>query len=182
MIVDSLDVLLQQGHQFGTLYIDPPWRYRNTRTRGAAIKHYPTMSLEEITALPVPQLSATNSHLHLWTTVSFLFEGIQLLRAWGFRDEGLMTWVKPTMGLGNYWRLSTEFLLLGVKGECPFPLGIEIADVQYHPRLKHSQKPELFRQLIIQVSPGPYLELFARRDVPGWTVWGNEVAPFIAAG
>jgi N6-adenosine-specific RNA methylase IME4 len=56
----------------------------------------------------------------------------------------------------------------------------EISNVQTHSRLKHSQTPELFRQLIIQVSPGPYLELFARRDVPGWTVWGNEVEPELA--
>lgn len=181
MVVDSLETLLQHGKRFGCLYIDPPWRYRNTRTRGAAVKHYPTMSQAELIALPVAQLAAPDSHLHLWTTTSFIFDAIALVEAWSFRYESLLIWHKPQMGLGNYWRISTEMLLLGVRGDCPFPPGVEISSCQHHSRLKHSEKPELFRQLIMQVSPGPYLELFARRDVPGWTVWGNEVAPLLAA-
>jgi N6-adenosine-specific RNA methylase IME4 len=43
------------------------------------------------------------------------------------------------------------------------------------PRGRHSAKPELFQDLIEEMSPGPYVELFARRQRMGWDVWGNEV-------
>jgi N6-adenosine-specific RNA methylase IME4 len=132
MIADSLELLIQQGRQFGTIYVDPPWRYRDTNTRGAAAKHYRTMSLAEIAALPVAQLAAPNSHCHLWTTTSFLPEAQPILEAWGFRHESEMVWIKttkdgrPLLGMGHYWRIGTELLELGVKGECPFPPGVEI--------------------------------------------------------
>jgi len=42
------------------------------------------------------------------------------------------------------------------------------------PRGRHSAKPEAFIDLVEQVSPGPYLELFARRQRLGWDTWGNE--------
>lgn len=42
------------------------------------------------------------------------------------------------------------------------------------PRGAHSAKPEAFLDLVEQVSPGPYLELFARRQRLGWDTWGNE--------
>ena len=67
-VAPSLAGLIDSGERFGTIYADPPWRYRNTRTRGAAENHYPRMSLEEIAALPVADLAAPVSQLWLWTT------------------------------------------------------------------------------------------------------------------
>ncbi len=135
------------------------------------------MPLEEIAALPIPQLSADKSHLHLWTTNAFILEALRLVEHWGFKFEDMFVWVKPQLGLGNYWRVSHESMLLGVKGGLPFPPNTEIRSWIKAPRTKHSRKPPEVRALIEQVSPPPRLELFARELHKGWTVWGNEVEP-----
>lgn len=166
MRVDSLDLLVAAGKRFRAVYMDPPWRYDNRATRGAACKHYSTMPLEEI--------AEDQSHLHLWVTKSFFREGLGLLDTWGFEYRGFLTWVKPQMGLGNYWRGASEFLLLGVKGNMPF-LDKNYMDWVQADRTKHSQKPDKIRQMIEEVSPKPRIELFAREMFPEWTVWGNEV-------
>jgi N6-adenosine-specific RNA methylase IME4 len=83
-------------------------------------------------------------------------------------------WVKPQIGMGNYWRVSHEFLLLGVRGSLPFA-DKSLRNWLEEPRGRHSAKPERVRDLIHKASPGPRLELFARRAVEGWTCWGNEI-------
>ena len=172
----DLDELVTTGQTFGCLYVDPPWAYDNQSTRASTHNHYATMTVDEICAFPVRQLAAPQSHLHLWTTNAFLFECPKIFEAWGFTFKSSFCWVKPIMGLGNYWRNSHELLLLGVRG------GLT---AQHHglrswveaPRAEHSAKPERIRDLIEQISPGPYLELFGRSSVPGWTVWGNQCFP-----
>src|SRR5262245_52721300 len=81
---NSLDDLVERGCKFRTIYADPPWHYTNAASRGAAQNHYDTMTVEEIAGLPVQQLAASESHLHLWTTNAFLFEAKQVIEAWGF--------------------------------------------------------------------------------------------------
>ncbi len=177
--VRDLAILHREGLRFSTLYVDPPWRYGNQATRGATDHHYPTMTVAEIAALPVGALAAANAHLHLWTTNGFLFEALAVLEAWGFAYAGSLVWTKPQMGLGNYWRVSHEFLLLGVRGAAPFR-DRRVKSWITAPRGRHSAKPEQVRALIERVSPGPYLECFARPGLAlpaGWTVWGNEVPP-----
>lgn len=105
---------------FGTVYADPPWRYGNQGTRGATGDHYPGMSVDEICALPVAKLAASNAHIHLWTTNAFLFEAHRVMSAWGFEYKSCYVWVKPQIGMGNYWRVSHEFMLFGVRGSLPF--------------------------------------------------------------
>lgn len=163
--------------KFRTIYADPPWPYRNRATRGAANNHYAAMSLHDICTLPVHELAADESHLHLWTTNAFLLESRRVLEAWGFKYEDIFVWVKPQLGLGNYWRVSTEYLVLGVKGNLPFQNN-EIRSWLEHNRIGHSKKPDAIRKLIEQVSPSPRIELFARKRSPGWEVWGNEVNHF----
>jgi len=158
----------------GTVYADPPWRYGNQGTRASTGDHYVGMSVEEICALPVANIAAENSHIHLWTTNAFLFEAQRVLTAWGFTYKSCYIWVKPQMGMGNYWRVSHEFLLLGVRGSTPFSDRSLMSWGQFA-RRKHSAKPEEIRQLIERASPGPRIELFARRKAPGWYVWGNEI-------
>jgi N6-adenosine-specific RNA methylase IME4 len=171
----DLETALQNGWRYGTIYADPPWPYGNQATRASTDNHYETMSLEDIAALPIPELAADESHLHLWTTNGFLHEAIHLLEGWGFDFKSVFVWVKPQMGLGNYWRVSTEYLLLGVKGK-------KVFTTHEHPnwlsadREKHSKKPEQIRKLIESVSPGPRLELFGREAHETWHVWGNEVS------
>ena len=165
-----------QRPPFQCLYMDPPWKYDNQGTRASTNNHYPTMTLDALHALPIAQLVAGHCHLHLWTTNAFLFECPALFAAWGFTFKSSFVWVKPQIGIGNYWRNAHEFLLLGVRGSLTaqakdLPSWLEAR------RTAHSEKPERIRQLVEQLSPGPYLELFGRRQVEGWTVWGNECQP-----
>ena len=175
-IVETLEQLIERGHLFHCVLADPPWRYRNTASRGAAENHYATMTVEQICHEPVEQVVADRAHLHLWTTNSFLEEAFAVIRAWGFEYKSSLVWVKPTIGLGNYWRNSHELLLLGVRGRLRFRRQ-DVPSWHLVQRERHSRKPFRFRELIEQVSPGPYLELYGREEQPnsGWTVYGNQV-------
>jgi N6-adenosine-specific RNA methylase IME4 len=172
-VCTDLNEFVSKGQKFATIYADPPWKYRNQRSRGATDNHYPTMSVDDICALPVEKLAADNAHLHLWTTNAFLSDSFSILRAWGFTYADIFVWVKPQMGMGNYWRLSHEFMLLGVRGDCPF-FDREQPSWIKAPRTSHSTKPPEVRAIVEKVSPGPRLELFGRKKVKGWTVWGTR--------
>jgi N6-adenosine-specific RNA methylase IME4 len=175
-VVQDLDALLTQRAKFPTIYADPPWPYSNTAARGAAENHYRTLPLDAIRSEPVRQLAAEKAHLHLWTTNAFLREAFDVIRAWGFEYKSCLVWIKPQLGMGNYWRVSHEFLLLGVRGGLPFR-DRTCRSWLSAPRTGHSRKPFAFRALIERVSPGPYLELYGREHHPntGWTVYGNQV-------
>lgn len=176
LVVKSLEELLHRGLRFSTIYCDPPWQYENTASRAAAENHYRTMPLDEIASLPVEQLAADNAHLHLWTTSGFLREAFEVMDAWGFRYRSGLVWIKDQLGMGNYWRISHEYLLLGVRGRLRFRDQTQWSWVSAA-RTSHSRKPGVFRHLVEKVSPGPYLELFGREEIPdgGWTVFGDEV-------
>ena len=175
-IVRDLGRLVAQGVRFPTIYADPPWPYRNVAARGAAENHYRTLTLEEIRNEPVRELAAEKAHLHLWTTNAFLLEAFDVIRTWGFQYKSCLVWIKPQIGMGNYWRVSHEFLLLGVRGHLPF-LNRACKSWLVARRTAHSRKPFAFRELIERVSPAPYLELYGREEQPNsdWTVFGNEV-------
>ena len=174
--VYDLGKLLAQGRKFRTVLADPPWPYENEASRGAAANHYSTMSLEEICNEPVRHLADENAHLHLWTTNAFLREAFTVIEAWGFEYRSCFVWVKPDIGMGNYWRVSHEFLLLGVRGRAVFLDRTRRSWLECG-RTVHSKKPEAVRLLIERVSPGPYLELYGRVHCPTapWTVYGNQI-------
>jgi N6-adenosine-specific RNA methylase IME4 len=157
---------------FSAIVIDPPWRYDNVATRGAAEDHYPTMSLDELAAMELP--AADNAHLYLWVTNGFLREGFGLVDAWGFTYKTILTWCKPQIGMGNWFRNTTEHVLFGVRGRHPTLRN----DVPTHftaPRTRHSAKPESFYDLVESCSPGPWVDMFSRnRGRFGWHTWGNE--------
>lgn len=175
MVAPSLEDLVAKGSRYGCILLDPPWRYGNQGTRASTDNHYETMGLEEIAALPVGELAAPASHLHLWTTNAFLFDSRALLEGWGFEYKSVLVWVKPDIGLGNYWRVAHEYLLLGVRGGAAFRDRSRRSWFEA-PRGSHSEKPKEVREMLEAVSPGPHLELFARRRVAGWTVWGNQLS------
>src|SRR5262249_10579791 len=104
----------------------------------------------------------------------FLFEAKRVLDAWGFAYKTPFVWCKPQMGLGNYWRSATEFLLLGVRGESKGFADKSLRNWACFDRTEHSAKPAEVRRMVERASPGPRLELFAREAAEGWTVWGNE--------
>jgi len=172
--VADLESLVDSGQKFGTIYADPPWAYSNQGTRASTDNHYETMPIEDISALPIPQLTEDSAHLHLWTTNAFLFESREVLESWGFEYKSVFVWVKPQMGIGNYWRVSHEFMLLGVKGGLRFDNHSEMS-WRAMDRTKHSKKPNEVANIIEGVSPGPRIELFGRLSRPGWTVWGNQI-------
>ena len=175
--------------RFATIVADPPWRYGNTSTRGSAGGHYQTMTIDELCALPVAASVADKAHLYLWTTAGHLPDAFRVMAAWGFTYKTFLVWVKPQMGMGNYFRVSAELVLFGVRG------GMRTRDkgLMNHftaRRGKHSAKPMAFYDLVEKASPGPYLELFARCDaanqIPGtcqcarclrgWASWGDQVS------
>jgi N6-adenosine-specific RNA methylase IME4 len=175
-LVRNLHDLIAEGRKFSTIYADPPWPYNNQATRAATNNHYPTMTLDAICAEPVAQLCEENAHLHLWTTNGFLPDVFKVMAAWGFQFKSCLIWVKPQIGIGNYWRVSHEFLLFGLRGSCPFLDHSQRSWVE-HERTEHSQKPAVIRELIEKVSPGPYLELYGRTLLKNtaWTVYGNQL-------
>lgn len=173
---------------FSTILADPPWRFSN-RTGKVAPEHkrlgrYATMSLNEIKALPVADAAAGNAHLYLWVPNALLPEGIDVLRAWGFRYITNIVWAKRRKdggpdgrGVGFYFRNVTELLLFGVKGSMRTlgPGRRQVNMIESRKR-EHSRKPDEQYRLIESCSPGPYLELFARYPQPDWHVWGNDAS------
>jgi N6-adenosine-specific RNA methylase IME4 len=184
LIVPPRNQKLPEVRKYNTIVADPPWQYRNKSTRNAAAKHYPTMSIGELCDLDVVrECSDDNAHLYLWSTSSHLPEAFSVMASWGFTYKTYLVWSKTQLGLGNYFRVSTEIVLFGVKGSLP----THTTDKRNHfeaPRRKHSQKPPQFHDLVEASSPGPYLELFSRcwgaptcecsKCRLGWDVWGNE--------
>lgn len=156
---------------FAAIVIDPPWQYDNTATRGAAEDHYPTMPLNELAALTIP--GTDNSHLYLWVTNGFIREGFNLLDAWNYRYKTTLTWCKPQIGMGNYFRNNTEHVLFAIRGSLPTTAN-DIPTWFVADRTRHSAKPECFYDIVERSSPGPYMEMFARRRRFGWHTWGNE--------
>lgn len=124
--------------------------------------------------MPIADLAAPDSHLYLWTPVAKVRQAIDICDAWGFRYVGLLTWVKPGLGMGTWWRISTEHIVFGVRGK--LSTNPNLRNSFEAPRRRHSAKPEEFFDIVKRASPAPYLELFARRERDGWTAWGNEVA------
>jgi N6-adenosine-specific RNA methylase IME4 len=174
--VADLGELVERGLRYGCIYADPPWAYTNKGTRANVEDTYKsTMTVDEICEEPVGQLAADDCHLHLWTTNAFLFDARRVMEAWGFEYKSCFVWVKPQMGIGNYWRVSHEFMLLGIRGKPEFRRRDCMSWGEFD-RTAHSKKPAAVRKLIESVSPGPYLELYGRETVPNWMVYGNEVA------
>jgi N6-adenosine-specific RNA methylase IME4 len=161
--------------RFATLLADPPWNILQVGgCRRGAVHRYPLMSVEAVAALPVRHLTADNAHLWLWVTNASLFAGKTVMEHWGFTYRSILTWVKPHYGMGQYLRTQTEHLLLGTRGRAPIQFRGQ-SSWFYAPLQGYSHKPEEQYAVIERCSPGPYLELFARRRRPGWHVWGNEV-------
>jgi N6-adenosine-specific RNA methylase IME4 len=172
---------------YRTILIDPPWeqglmgkrkRKRDPNTRQQL--EYPTMTLKEIAALPIPDLADTGCHLWLWTTNQFLYAGFEIMKEWGVTYLAPITWRKPT-GTGNYFIHLTQIMLFGYFKRCCFNRERYIPNIFDSPVPKqHSRKPVESYELIERISDEPRLEIFARPLSPmypirgGWHVWGNE--------
>lgn len=157
--------------RFRTILADPPWAYHQNGTRPLP---YDCMTDHEILSLPVSRLAAQDAHLWLWTTNATIGLGLHVMSTWGFTYRSCLTWIKPRFGMGMYLRHQTEHLLLGTRGRAPIQFRGQGTSL-YAPVQDHSHKPEEQYAVIERCSPGPYLELFARRPQLGWHCWSNEV-------
>ena len=177
--------------RYRTIVADPPWAYNTRKTElrsggrgGQAEHHYDTMANAEIAALPVKEWVEDKAHLYLWVTVPRLFGErngsravgpIEIVEAWGFKFKTMLTWVKPGAGgMGWYFRGQTEHVIFATRGGLGIPAASREPNVFTAPRTGHSRKPASFYDLVERVSPGPYLEMFARRVRLGWKGWGEE--------
>jgi N6-adenosine-specific RNA methylase IME4 len=173
--------------QYQTILVDPPWEQPmmpilKRRPKTVDKLPYPTMTMEEIKALPVNDLAGDNCHLWLWTTNRFLHDAFHVVDAWGFRYMQVITWVKKS-GCGIYWVATTQPLLFAYKGKCKFPLSkLKPTHFITDPPRIHSRKPEASFELIESISPAPRIELFSRARRFGWDCWGNEVDSDISLG
>lgn len=162
--------------KFRTILADPPWEVQQKGGRGAE-RHYSLMSLDRIKAMPVQDLVEPDAHLWLWVTNATLRDGYDVAEAWGFTVRSPLTWIKFRLGLGVYLRNTTEHLLFGTRGKAPVQFRAQPTWINA-PVQEHSVKPDEQYAVIERVSPGPYLELFARRRPPSnrrWAVWGNQI-------
>ena len=150
--------------KFPTLVVDPPWDYEQWRGSRAG-PTYATMSQQELLALPIPNWAASKCHLYLWTTNAFMPQANELVAAWGFAHKTILTWVKPRIGFGQYFRNRTEHVLFAIKGDLAVRCH-NISTVFEAPQGKHSEKPERFYEIVRQASPAPYGEAFQRNPRP----------------
>ena len=169
--------------RYQIIYADPPWRYEQKSMQGAAEKHYPTMSIADLCALPVADIAAADSALFLWATFPQLPAALKLIRAWGFTYKTIaFLWLKKNKksdswfyGLGFWTRGNAEVCLLATKGR-PKRRAANIHQFIISPVQEHSKKPNEVREKIVDLMGDvPRIELFARSYTEGWDVWGNEV-------
>lgn len=166
--------------------MDPPWSFRawngktGTPHRGQK-DHYDTMTVDDLSLLPVGEVTAKNCALIMWVVDSHLDQALWLGKELGFTFKTvLFVWVKakrggwPRLGMGYYTRKQTELVLLFTKGK-PKRLTKGVPQLMHCPRGPHSAKPEIQYGLIESLFAGPYLEMFARTSRPGWQAWGHEI-------
>ena len=157
---------------YRTVAADPPWSFGSAATKADARKHYSTMTLADICKIPVRGLAEPNAHLWLWGVNGLMEEAYTVVRAWGFQPVTLLTWCKPAPGVGHYLRNNTEHCIFASRGKPQTPDDKAMATWYEWPRGAHSAKPAAFYDLVEQVSPGPYVELFCRTPRFGWDTWG----------
>jgi len=150
------------------------------------LNRYDTLSLNEIKEIPVQFVSDNNSHLYLWVPNALLLEGLEVMKAWGFKYKTNLIWHKVRKdggpdgrGVGFYFRNTTEVILFGIRGSqrtlAPGRSQVNIIRTQ---KQEHSRKPDGMYNIIEKCSPGPYLELFARGKREGWDVFGNQAEEY----
>lgn len=170
---------------YSIIYADPPWSFNFSKRKGlsdaAKANLYPTMKADDIKQLNVGALANDNCILFLWVMNSELPLGLECIKSWGFTYKTVaFTWVKTRtntyhFGGGNWTRSNPEICLLATKGKVK-RLSASVPNLIVSPLERHSKKPEIARQRIVQlVGDLPRIELFARESIDGWSIWGNEV-------
>lgn len=204
---------------FGVILADPPWRFATfsekgrgrcpdgKRTNGngnfvdglnnSPERHYATMTLDQIKALPVAESAANNCLLLLWAVDPMIPQALDVGAAWGFTFKTVgFVWAKERritssrgknvddpdlkrfpIGTGYWTRSNPEICLLFTRGK-PRRLSAAVRKLLIAPRREHSRKPDEQYGRIEALVGGPYLELFARQARPGWESWGDQIGKF----
>lgn len=134
------------------------------------------MSWSDLANVGVDELAERDAHLYLWATARYLEDAYRLSRIWEFEVAQPLVWAKTPMGIGpgGAWSSNVEFVLFCRRGRLATLKRHDSAWFNWPRTGKHSTKPEAFLDMVEATSPGPYLELFARRNRLGWDTWGNE--------
>ena len=175
---------------YDVVLMDPPWSYHGSQDKwGAAAKFYPTMTDQELMDLDVRSLLNKDSVVFMWATSPRLDFAIDLLRHWGLTFRGVsFVWVKtkkdgtPVGAQGvrpSIVKPTAEYVLAASLVEKGRPRKLHdesIRNVILEPKTEHSRKPDNVHRAIESMYPdASKIELFARREMSGWDVWGNEV-------
>lgn len=184
---------MMQGHPFagiapGSISLvlsDPPWKFAsNSKAKPGknAQRHYECMTVQEISLLPVRDIAAKDSLLLLWATAPMLEQALTVMNAWGFRYVSQLVWPKQRIGTGYWVRGKHELLLVGKRGRFPAPRpALFPSSVILGMQREHSRKPDWVQDVVDARLPDvSKLEMFARKQRPGWLAWGNEVGKFAA--
>lgn len=175
--------------KYKIIYADPPWEYGNkvfrkfrlNKNAGSASYHYDTLTIDQISDLPIQEITDENCILFMWATFPNLPQALQVIESWGFEYKTLgFSWIKKNknqgyfFGIGHYTKSNCEVCLIAVKGQ-PKIINDTLSSVLISPIRGHSQKPNIVRNKIVQLMGDlPRIELFARTKVHGWDVWGND--------
>lgn len=181
IIGDARHMDLSQFERYGVIIADPPWPYDNPKDHDPRMGGYTyqPMTLDEIQAIPVAELAGDNCILFLWGTWPKLPQVIRMIGAWDFEYVTGFPWVKttrdgrPVYGIGHWVAGCSEYVLIGRRGKVSPPSTDNYLGL-VGPAFEHSRKPDDVHDLA-ETLPGPYLELFARRPRPGWTVFGDAI-------
>jgi N6-adenosine-specific RNA methylase IME4 len=185
--------------KFQVIIADPPWSFNDklakmkAPTKRGAAAHYGVMTNADIAALAVSELADPEGCvLGLWVPGSFMATGLEVVNAWGFKLKQNFIWVKTknkipedmvdvdeclAFGMGRLFRQTHETALICTSGKSVYKTLEDHSQrsVCFFPNLGHSRKPQhLHSSFDVMFPEANKLELFARRDTPGWTCVGLE--------
>jgi N6-adenosine-specific RNA methylase IME4 len=170
--------------KYDILYIDPPYKFKTYDKK--SVVPYPTMTDDELYALPVETLGSDNSILFMWVTYPKLIFALHLMIAWGYTYKTCgFCWVKKNkksdsffFGQGYYTRANTELCLIGTRGKAP-RVSRSVSQIIHEPIREHSRKPDIVRDKIVELCGDlPRIELFSRENFKGWDSWGFDIGKF----
>lgn len=186
-----LEDLIKEGKKFPVIYADCPWSFvtfskDNKGMLKSPDRHYKTMNLDDIKALPVNDILAKDAVCFFWIYNPMIPQALEVLEAWGLEFKTLgFVWRKTTkhgkdhFGLGYYTRQSTELCIIATKGKPGRPKARNVRQILHSQVREHSRKPDEMYDLIERLYDGPYLELFARNSYrKDWTKVGDEAGSF----
>lgn len=183
----SIDDVVKTGKKYQIILADPPWSYKVWSNKGkgrSAESHYHTMEAQSIRNMPIKDIADKNAVLLMWVTYPCLEEGLELIKAWGFKYKTCaFSWVKmnkksntPFVGMGYYTRANNEICLLATKGKPLQRQSRSVQQVIISPIREHSRKPDEVRDRIVALfGELPRIELFCRHPEKGWDSMGNEL-------